>query len=65
MNGKFSKTPSRGLYIGKYPPPPGGKISANVIWRKKYEKPKRKVGNVNEKGRKGKENEKRVSKRVK
>jgi hypothetical protein len=31
----------RGLYIGKYPPPPGG-ISADVIWGKKYEKAKRK-----------------------
>ncbi len=47
----------RGLYIGKYTPPPtrGGKISANVIWGKKYEKAKRKKGeNVKEKGRKGK-----------
>ncbi len=66
----------------KNTPPPlgGGKISANVIWGKKYEKAKRKRGenvkekgrNVkekgrkgNEKGRKGKENEKRGSKMVK
>jgi hypothetical protein len=72
---------SRGLYIGKYPPPPRGReISAEVIWGKKYEKVKRKKGeNVKEKrrkgkeklrkgkekGRKGKENEKRGSKRVK
>jgi hypothetical protein len=47
----------RGLYIGKYPPPWGGeKISADVIWGKKYEKVERKRGeNVKEKGRKGKE----------
>jgi hypothetical protein len=35
----------RGLYNGKYPPSPpggGGKISADVIWGKKYEKAKRK-----------------------
>ncbi len=57
------------------PPPPGGreKISADVIWGKKYEKGKRKRGeNVKEKGRKGKEkgrkgkeNEKKGCKRVK
>ncbi len=46
----------RGLYIGKYPPPGGEKISADVIWGKKYRKLKRKRGeNVKEKGRKGKE----------
>jgi hypothetical protein len=77
----LSRVPCRGLYIGKYPPPPGGgKISANVIWGKKYKKVKRKRGeNVKEKGRKGKEkgrkgkekgrkekeNEKRGSRRVK
>jgi hypothetical protein len=38
---------------------------ANVIWGKKYEKVKRNRGNVNKKRRKGKENEKRESKRVK
>jgi hypothetical protein len=36
----------RGLNIGKSPLPPtspgGGGISADVIWRKKYEKEKRK-----------------------
>jgi hypothetical protein len=33
---------NRGLYIGKYPPPGGGReISADVIWGKKYEKDKR------------------------
>ncbi len=37
--------------------PPGGGISADVIWGKKYEKVKSKRGeNVKEKGRKGKEN---------
>ncbi len=57
---------TRGLYIGKYPPLVGGEISADIIWGKKYEKVKRKRGeNVKEKGRKGKENEKRGSKRVK
>jgi hypothetical protein len=42
------------------PPPPTGKekISADVIWRKKYEKQKRKR-------KKGKEKEKRGSKLVK
>jgi hypothetical protein len=35
----------RGLYIGKYPPPGGG-ISADVIWGKKYEKTKRKRGKM-------------------
>jgi hypothetical protein len=66
-----------GIYILENTPPPhqggGGKISANVVWGKKYEKVKRKKGeNVKEKGRKGKEkgrkgkgNEKRGSKRVK
>ncbi len=38
----------RGLYIGKYPPPPlgGRKISGDVIWGKKYEKAKRKRGKM-------------------
>jgi hypothetical protein len=53
----------------------GGKISADVIWGKKYENMRnKKKGNVKkeergkkkeERGRKGKENEKRRSKRVK
>jgi hypothetical protein len=56
------------------PPWGGGKISADVIWGKKYEKAKRKRGKMlkkkeerekKENGRKGKENEKRESKRVK
>ncbi len=29
--------PHKGVYIRKYPPPWGG-LSADVIWRKKYEK---------------------------
>jgi hypothetical protein len=57
----------QGPIYWKIPPPPGGgEISANVIWGKKYEKAKRKRGeNIKEKRRKGKENEKRGSKRVK
>jgi hypothetical protein len=63
-----------GVYIlENTPPPPGGEISADVIWGEIYEKVKRKrEENVKEKGRKGKEkgrkekeNEKRGSKRVK
>jgi hypothetical protein len=47
------------------PLPEGGGISADVIWGGKYEKAKRKRGeNIKEKGRKGKKNEKRGSKRV-
>jgi hypothetical protein len=39
---------SRGLYIGKYPPPWGGgvKISDDDIWGEKYEKAKRKRGKM-------------------
>jgi hypothetical protein len=44
----------RGLYIAKYSLPPLG-----------GEYPREKAKNVEEKGRKGKENEKRGSKRVK
>jgi hypothetical protein len=44
----FHKVPrkSRGLYFGKYTPPWGGGISADVIWGKKYEKAKRKKGKM-------------------
>ncbi len=44
----FSLPYARGLYNGKYPPPLGGgeKISADVIWGKKYEKAKRKRGKM-------------------
>jgi hypothetical protein len=51
---------THGPIYWKIPPPLGG-ISADLIWGKKYEKGE----NVKEKGRKGKENEKRGSKRVK
>ncbi len=63
-----------GAYIleNTLPPPGGGKISADVIWGKKYEKAKRKRGKMykkkeesGKKGKKGKENEKKGSKRVK
>ncbi len=43
----------RGLYIGKYPPPPGRGISADVIWGKKYEKAKRKKGKCKRKRKTG------------
>ncbi len=54
----------RSIYWKIPPPPPlGGKISADVIWEKKYEKVKRKGGeNVKEKERKGKEKEERGKK---
>jgi hypothetical protein len=36
-----------GAYIlENTPPPPGGRISADVIWGKKYEKAKRKRGKM-------------------
>jgi hypothetical protein len=50
--------PGQGSIYWKIPPPlgGGGKISADVIWGKKYEKVERKRGeNIKEKGRKGKE----------
>jgi hypothetical protein len=50
---------------GKYLPPWGeGEISSDINWGKKCEKAKRKRGKIEKKGRKGKENEKRGSKRV-
>jgi hypothetical protein len=54
----------QGSIYWKIPPPPGAeeKISADVIWGKKYEKWKRKKKkreNVKENGRKGKEKGKR------
>jgi hypothetical protein len=55
-----------GVYnLENTPPPPGERISANVIWGKKYEKGKKKEENVKEKGRNRKEKEKLGSKRVK
>jgi hypothetical protein len=42
----------KGVYIRKYPPPWGG-LSADVIWRKKYETgEEKKEENVKEKGEK-------------
>jgi hypothetical protein len=38
------KCKGRGLYIGKYSPPWGGGISADVIWGKKISKGKEKKG---------------------
>jgi hypothetical protein len=37
---------SAGVYILENTPPPGGEISADVIWGKKYEKAKRKKGKM-------------------
>ncbi len=53
----------RGLYIGKYPPPQGG-ISPMSFERNICKGEEKKGENVKEKGRKGKVNEKRGSKRV-
>jgi hypothetical protein len=59
----------RGLYIGKYPPPPLGggrkKYQPMSVGGKNMKRPREKAENVEEKGRTGKENEKRGSKRVK
>jgi hypothetical protein len=45
----------KGLYIGKFPPPPKGEggISADVIYGKKYDKVKRKKGKMLRKRKKG------------
>jgi hypothetical protein len=64
---------SRGLYIGKYPPPLGeGDYQLMSFGGKNMKRREKKGENVKEKGRKGKgkgrkgkENEKRGSKRVK
>jgi hypothetical protein len=49
------------------PPPPGGEISANVIWREKYEKTKRKRRKMwkkrEERGKKKEERGKKLEKR--
>ncbi len=52
----------RGLYNGKYPPPPWGEgeISADVIWGKKYEKARRK-----RKRKKGKRKRKKGERKLK
>jgi hypothetical protein len=62
----FNTGNSRGLYIGKYRPPRGRKKYQPISFGGKNMKRRReKRGNVKEKGRKGKENEKRGNKRVK
>jgi hypothetical protein len=43
----------RGLYIGKYPPPPGGKYQLMSFGGKKYEKVNRKRGENIKKRKKG------------
>jgi hypothetical protein len=63
----------RGLYIGKYPPPLGGReYQPMPFGGKNMKRPREKGGKCRRKrrkgketGRKGKENEKRGSKRVK
>jgi hypothetical protein len=58
-------TCSQGPIYWKIPPPLGGveKISADVIWGKKYEKAKRKRGKkLKKKEESGKKNEKRGKK---
>jgi hypothetical protein len=64
---QLAKLIARGLYIGKYPPPPGGgEISAEVIWGKKYETVKRKRGKMKRKKKKGERKRKKgVRKRKK
>jgi hypothetical protein len=52
----------RGLYIGKYPPPGGG-ISADVIWGKKYEKAKKKRGKCKRKMKKGERTRKKAERK--
>ncbi len=49
-----------GLYIGKYPLPPGGGISANVTLGEKYEKAKRKRGKIKKEQRGKKKGSKTV-----
>jgi hypothetical protein len=65
--------PGRGLYIGKYIPP-GGKISADVIWGEIWKREEKLGENVKEKWRKWerkwkkgerKEKKKMRSKRIK
>jgi hypothetical protein len=51
-NEQFSPS-DRGLYVGKYPLPGGGGLSADVIWEKKYEMAKRKRGKMKRKRKKG------------
>jgi hypothetical protein len=42
-----------------------GEISADVVWGKKYEKRKRKRGNIKENARKGKKKNDRGKKKIK
>jgi hypothetical protein len=63
-----SLKPVPGVYILENAPPPpgGGKISADVIWGKKYEKAKSKRGeNMKEKEERGKKKEERGKKKKK
>ncbi len=46
-----------GLYLEKYPPPPGG-ISADAIWGENMKRGREKDVKCGKKGRKGKEEEK-------
>jgi hypothetical protein len=63
---RFSWPDYRGLYLGKYPPPLGGGISADVMWGKKYKKVKRKRGKMlKKKEERGKTKEERGKKRKK
>jgi hypothetical protein len=52
----------RGLYIGKYShthPPPGGGISAVIIWGKNIQRGREKRGKIKTKEEKGKKRQKR------
>jgi hypothetical protein len=55
------------LKIIENTPPPGGRISPDVIWGKKYEKANRKGGKCGRKGKKGeikrKKGERKLEKR--
>jgi hypothetical protein len=66
VRGYFRHHSWTGVYIlEKTPCPQGEKISADVIWRKKYEKGKNKGENVKQKERKGKEKKERGKKKRK
>jgi hypothetical protein len=62
----FTSIISRGLYHGKYPRGrEGGEYQPMSFGRKNMKRGREKGGKCKRKGRKGKENEKRGSKRVK